>query len=471
METVLPRYDIFIWAEPADTKALVETCLQATWDDGHSAHALLSHIGRTDVEKQMEAADIVVCLCRRYTDQLRQCCDRAAMHQKPVLIVLVNSEPDLCLRDFEKLTVITPIRDPLCIIPSDNDLIVAKEYLVYLHSIVRQLDSASRPQYPSRDPWAGNRLLQRLQYRMAATALNWRCDHNWFLKTACASFFLDMYLAILTKAKISRMFFESGSSIAYLSEALAARMDEEWLKASSDLEIETNNILSYLEFMFVQSVRVSLYPPGPPETKYGATFGPLRTVDEPSVRHARITNRARDIMHELRDHFADLYADNGIIFGATSGIDIDNPERRFRGPHVGSYANRLMKRSIIESGCPVVLLLDEDKIPYRFIAERCFSVCDEDFTWQRACATIPLALTCAFHNRSKADLVLEQLEPIGFTHVEHARESETPLTFIASNDKFWQVRDRWVSAGVRAGNRNIDRGVRDLAEPDRALLQ
>ena len=74
-----------------------------------------------------------------------------------------------------------------------------------------------------------------------------------------------------------------------------------------------------------------------------------------------------------------------LFLATASGVELD-PKSPFQGPHVGSYHNRLFKRAILSNSQyhPVILFLDEDKVPSAFIPGKCYSVCDPDFSWDSA---------------------------------------------------------------------------------------
>ena len=93
----------------------------------------------------------------------------------------------------------------------------------------------------------------------------------------------------------------------------------------------------------------------------------------------------------LRDHFAEQYTDIGILLGAASGIDLMRGSDR-AGPHVGSYHNMLFKRALLESGAPLAVFGDEDKLPRPALSGQYFLVCDDRFQF----GTMP-ATTCRQH--------------------------------------------------------------------------
>jgi hypothetical protein len=286
-----------------------------------------------------------------------------------------------------------------------------------------------------------NRFVRRFNNKISRwPVLDNRCEKNARLKETTAEFFWDCFWNLLNLAGVTRLFFESGSSISFLSESFARRLEEQWKPGMMRFNVETNNILSCLELVLLEPVTVTLYPAGPAETKYGATFGDLRSVQTPAEL-GPIPPAVRQLVDEVRRHFVDNYAE-GLIFHATSGIEL-SPNAEYQGPHVGSYPNMLFKRAILESGCPVVLFVDESKLPYPFISGRCFPICDGQFTWAEACQNKPLALACAFKNVASSSEVLPKLDRLGFRIFKKGRPGEVPWPLIVCNERFEAVHKRW----------------------------
>lgn len=274
--------------------------------------------------------------------------------------------------------------------------------------------------------------------------LNLRFTKNPGLKRAIASYFLDAYLGNMVQSGVRRFFFESGSTIAFLGQVLGERLHKDWMShLLPRIQIETNNFIIFLNFIF-EPVPVGLYPWGPPETRYGATFGPLGAVAELGFPQepGRLPEDTRNAVQDIRKHFEMGYSDHGIIFMAASGVDLTG-DTAFPGPHVGSYHNMLFKRALLESDIPKVIFLDEDKIPRPFAKGSCFSICDQDFTWETACREKPLAIAVAFSKTEKCDEVREALAPIGLKSVEVGRPGDPFITLIVANDRFTSISARW----------------------------
>jgi hypothetical protein len=463
----LHKYSVFISSGGTpDCRELQDVCVQSTWDVGHAARALLGPAARLSAREEIDQADIFVRICRTLDEDVHSECFWALDAGKPTLLFVLPPHPDL--GQFSRIFGSAPYGSSLREVSKDPSLF-AKDYLITLMHAIRCLDAASSIGFwaeQTLDQFLRNPFWRRFAERVNQWAtLDWRFNTNAPLKKAAAEYFLDSYLDMLRRSSISRLFFESGSSIAFLSEAFASRLDQgiKW----NDLLIETNNILSYMEFVLSRTAPATLYPSGTPERKYGGTFGELMTLpipseEDPATDEARadmtlVAHKARERMSELRAHFREQYSDFGIIFGATSAIDLARTGQR-AGPHVGSYHNMLFKRALLESGAPIVIFLDEDKFRRPFDPRSCFRVCDADFGWDYACLNVPLALVCAFRSEEGAKQVIPQLEYYGLEHLECTHRSEAPWPVIASNNLFWQRRRIWIE----------EARLRESVEPSRA---
>lgn len=240
-------------------------------------------------------------------------------------------------------------------------------------------------------------------------------------KLAMSEFFWEAFLPRLCECHVKRLFFESGSTIAYLSHEFMQRMKRPWVGkwiSETDLVIDTNNILTYLDFVLAEPnadpVQCHLRPPAPADTYYGATFGrELAALNEmwPPMQPRKLSSKAKAACKKLLRMF-DFQSDSLILMTASG---LDNSTDGFRGPHVGSYYNTLMKRVLLESAAPAILVMEESKMFKEFRRGRCFPVCDRNgaASWDNICRTRPLAiLTCAAKDKSPP--MREALEKMGF---------------------------------------------------------
>lgn len=440
-----PRpYSLFIssGAGVSADRERLDICMQASWEAGHAARSVLSRITRPDIQREIQQSDIFVRLCSDLDDSVKAECFWAIDAGKPILLLLSDEVHRGKIEALlENSTTVSSFR----VVSSDPATFVA-EYLIELHRVVRSLDVASfagGTTTPISDSPIHNPFWRRFaQIANQWATFDWRFKLNLPLKRAAAEFFLDRYMPLLIDGRVQRTFFESGSSTAVLSEAYAARLGQMNRKLLEGTLVETNNIISYMEFILQQYTRVALFPAGHPDRKYGGTFGDLNQLPIPHLQIPKLSDDAHDQMDSLRDHFSDQYKDVGIIFGAVSGIDLTSGTDLV-GPHTGSFHNMLFKRALLESGAPVVLLVDEDKLPRPAIPGQCFLVCDQDFSWPFACRNMPIALACAFRSERRAKEIIEQLKDFSLDHVEPSRPGEAPWSFVISNRLFQAQVESW----------------------------
>jgi Domain of unknown function (DUF4062) len=260
--------------------------------------------------------------------------------------------------------------------------------------------------------------------------LHARCANNVELKKAVTTGFLDLYLGRIALYR-DALFFESGSTIAYLFDDLQERVHLNWVRTfGSKVRVETNNILVYLRGTFSGFGRIDLYPHGPPEAKYGATFGSLTSLPEvpPTARGREFPDVAADIS----EHFNQTFQ-HGLLLMAMSGFDT---EAAHMGPHVGSYYNALFKRALLQSHVPTVLLMFGPQFERPFQPGLCYSICDENLGWETICAQKPFAVAVAFSGDQHAQSIGEFLKKYGLSHHDERRLPSGIIVLVCSNDAF-----------------------------------
>lgn len=284
-------------------------------------------------------------------------------------------------------------------------------------------------------PLASNNVfLQKIVHSLERfETLHARCASDVDLKRAVATGFLDLYLGRVALCR-DALFFESGSTIAYLFDELHERVHVNWVRTFGDkVRVETNNILVYLQGTFSGFGRIDLYPYGPPESKYGATFGPLTALPEvpPTLRGREYSDVAADISAHFEQTFQ-----AGLLLMTTSGFDT---ETAFRGPHVGSYYNALFKRALLQTRVPTVMFILKSMFERPFQMGLCYSICDEKLSWETICAQKPFAVAAAFHETEHAASVIQFLGTCGLTHQEARSLSNGITVFVVSNDAFQAI--------------------------------
>jgi len=254
--------------------------------------------------------------------------------------------------------------------------------------------------------------------------LSERCTQmNPGLKRAMARYFWEHFFLEIVDRDVRGIFFESGSTIAYLSAEFRKKLNAEDGKRFRDkFVLRTNNILTYLQFILFESLDIALVPHGPPENTYGATFGRIAhlTKDEPPREGDKIVPLRANAVPIVLDMATELvpYEMPSLLLGTASGLELreDSP---FPGPHVGSYHNKLFKRAMLKSPHPLILFLDAGKISPlsdegAFVFNKCHPVCDDAAMWKELCAKIPLAFCLGASDDTTLGEVAKLFERIGF---------------------------------------------------------
>ncbi|MFN0169016.1 MAG: DUF4062 domain-containing protein [Bryobacteraceae bacterium] len=263
------------------------------------------------------------------------------------------------------------------------------------------------------------------------------------LKRGISRYFWRLFLPRIALTDMSRLFFESGSSIAYVSEDFIRLVGEaRWGRdLSKKLKIATNNILTFFDFALIEAssdlFNVSLEPKGPFEPSYGATFGELAEAVElpfPTVPEPLHPN-ARPYVDTVVANLKKFFDAPGMILMTASGVELDEASP-FAGPHVGSYYNKLVKRALLEVKVPTVMFLDQAKFPYPFRPGECHSVCGPDAEWGTLRTDVPLAIASAFSSKDNRDMAADRLMSIGFESDEPSIEDEGTWPIIAGNREF-----------------------------------
>ncbi len=260
--------------------------------------------------------------------------------------------------------------------------------------------------------------------------LSHRCvEERANLKEAMGQYFWDnLGYEFVLKHGIRNLYFESGSTIAYVSSEFGK--SDTFKNHRGEWQIRTNNILSYLQFVLFEDVQVDLCPHGPPENKYGGTYGVLAKLDKPGWPAenrplAEIQPKAIAAIRELAAQIVPSSA-SALILGAASGLELDQ-DSNFPGPHAATFVNKLVKRALLETGHPIVMFLDEEKISPahpggKFHVGKCHHVCDPDLSWKDVCAKFPIAICVGASSKEKLDVIVSSLAAAGLTKISHYQE-------------------------------------------------
>jgi len=280
-------------------------------------------------------------------------------------------------------------------------------------------------------------------------------------KEAAASFFADKYLPpLLTKhrfvkedsnsqrpsdQKTASLFFESGSTVAYVANVVGERLREQ----REELRISTNNVLAYLIFWLVHRIRCSLFPWGSPEKLYGAVFGPedeLVVPRGPTFPQGHLLEADNQAITLLCSSYysPSKWEQPALLLGALSGLQLKRDPRiaNCLGPHVGSIRNKVFKRFMYQTKLPVMLFLTANKINGEVNDKRCHFILDREgsggLTWEEFILSRPVAFCVGCQNSpDKIDPAVAAFESLNFSILrgEHL-PTTTHTAFIARNQTF-----------------------------------
>lgn len=271
-------------------------------------------------------------------------------------------------------------------------------------------------------------------------------------KETIAEYFWEQYMPRFDENHISHIYFESGSSIAFVSRKFIEYVKEEdWFtkhKLDTRLRLRTNNLFTYMDFLLIDPpwtpMDIQLLPHGFISHDYGATYGELKSArkkqspSKPIPGYKLASDAALEVAKLTKKLTSSFTNEAGIVLMTASGVDIDS-NSPFPGPHVGSYYNMLVKRCLFSLPCPKVLFLDERKWGYKFGLGFCHSVCDSEFTWEHLKTNTAMAVALAAKDEITLDGLCRSLAENGFRHQE--RGDAKPRTaglwpVIAANDLF-----------------------------------
>lgn len=259
-----------------------------------------------------------------------------------------------------------------------------------------------------------NRFLRReLEQLRKFSKLGQRVSLDVGAKEAMARMFWRDVQGKIRRNQLFNLFFESGSTVAYLAdefEKTALAADE----GTHHWQIRTNNVLSVVQFELHTPLDASRFPTGTPDPDdpYGAIFpNEWRRLHEPPQKKPRVLHEEEKAAVEtMRKKFFGHNGDKQLVLAAASGLDLDNVQEHFRGPHVASHPNMLFKRAIYTSGSPVVLFISAEKLGDPFEVGRCYPVFDSGEPWTEVIQNYPIAI-CVGYEQPKTSKTASRISP------------------------------------------------------------
>lgn len=304
-----------------------------------------------------------------------------------------------------------------------------------------------------------NRFLKRiLESLYEFSTLTKRIEAESDAKQCMAQLFWEVMYGRIRRRGYRDIFFESGSTLAYVSEAFEEKARKTGSDNESAWQISTNNALTLLQLLLHANMTTIPLPPAPPEDYYGAMFGHA-LLEEPQTQPSK-PRKLYKCEKEAVDSTVELLKKNvkkRLFLATASGLDLTHDQPNFRGPHVGSHPNMLFKRAIFETNQPVILFFTEEKTEHSFEAGKCFPVFGPDRRWTTVMREYPLAICVGYHKEGKSE-ILEKLKyfkkytfDLNYAHMEsqpdhsdqdHPNQDQIPQSTgmcIIANDEFKKV--------------------------------
>ncbi|MBZ5525313.1 MAG: DUF4062 domain-containing protein [Acidobacteriia bacterium] len=290
--------------------------------------------------------------------------------------------------------------------------------------------------------------------------LHARCAEYPDQKRALARFFAQQYMDRIRRHQVS-LFFESGSTVAYVAKEMSRFLAREVKLDSSgspNILVCTNSVLAYLMLWLVARVPCYNFPAGPVgEDTYGASYGRLEheLARPPEYSGNPLDEAAKWEIQALLEQPFSLTSMNrpALLLGSLSGLKLEEPVLKFPdglpksarnelsgllrqcfGPHVGSYRNKVFKRFLYATRLPIVIFLTANKIDARIEVGGTYFVHDSEFTWEEFYRNYPIAFCvgCTVDERPKN---IEKFKRLGFRVLE-AHTYSAMTSFIARNQRF-----------------------------------
>ena len=243
--------------------------------------------------------------------------------------------------------------------------------------------------------------------------LDERCSQDIDEKMAIAQCMKEVLLDKFISKKIS-IFFESGSSPAFVARELGRLEKFKNAVQETAIKLYTNNILAFLELWLNDGLPVSMLPNSTATEKYGASYGILdKHIDDkrgPNFTGKPLDQFAKDAIKDLQAS-SDSLPENGniIIIGSISGVQFSDDHKietqegyyiddlivekikHCYGYHVGSYKDMVFKRYLMSFGYPMITTLTYRKINMSIDASRCHFLFDNEFNWPSFLKNYPIA--------------------------------------------------------------------------------
>lgn len=233
-------------------------------------------------------------------------------------------------------------------------------------------------------------------------------------KRALATAFHDLHGRQLEL--FDKIFIESGSTLTYIAAQIAERLPKAHEVVPVKLQgqvakpvVTTNNALAYLDLWLVHGVLCQPEPDFPPAMNepYGAMYGPLTGISRtPNYSGRSIEDEDPDAWNAVRRIRDDFLSgthnpDKTLVLAAASAMMLEesSPGEVYEdivhpcvGFHVGSYENKIFKRSLYLTGVPTIVFLHDEKVDSKPNWGKCHFVFDVGLSWKTVLESYPLSI-------------------------------------------------------------------------------
>jgi hypothetical protein len=304
-----------------------------------------------------------------------------------------------------------------------------------------------------------NKFLDRELKRMREfTIVSERIPIDKKTKEIQAQVFWETMMGPIRRYGYKNLFFESGSTLAYVSESF------ENFVLKNDKEVGnwcvwTNNVFTLLQLLLYTDVNIRRFPQyaPDPEDKYGAIF-PREwhsLIEPPPTNPRKLYQNETRAVQLMKDKICE-FGEKTLILATTSGWDLVHEIEDFRGPHVGSHPNMLFKRALFTTELPVVIFLTAEKLGDPFEQGKCFPIFGTDELLVEAIKKYPLALCVGYEQtlesptrrkdlsredrqaRNNPHKIMEQLIDLNFNEM-YTNKVEEAGAIIAGNSAFQKL--------------------------------
>ena len=170
-----------------------------------------------------------------------------------------------------------------------------------------------------------NRFLQRILSSLYTfNTLTDRVEKESGAKEVCGKLFWDLMYGNIKRQGYTKLFFESGSTIANVSDAFEAKAKEANSDNDSLWDVTTNNSITLLQLLIHTHIKTTRLPIAPAENYYGAIFHPdlYKSPEAPPITPRRLYPTEQAAVESVSDSLTSR--EEKRLFLATASGLVDN---------------------------------------------------------------------------------------------------------------------------------------------------